>query len=44
MSMLFDRRGVIVLLAQATAISLSQEEGGGLWVPRVVEDGVLVVG
>ena len=36
MSMLFDKRGVIVLLARATAISLSQRRRvGGCGYPRL---------
>ena len=41
MSMLFDRRGVMVLLARPTAISLSHRSR---WVPEVEEDKALVVG
>jgi hypothetical protein len=41
MSMLFDRRGVIVRLARPHGdLVIAKEEGGGLGVAQVVQDGV----
>ena len=45
--MLFDRRGVMVLLVVGQAhcyLVVTQEQGRGLWVPEVVENEALIVG